>query len=166
MNRFFLYFFLFFCSFAIISCQCSREKPVQQPVDDILPVFVFNNQDSLDINELAVAYVNFVNSSDYEAAADLLYFVRNDSVLPISNEQRQGYLVAMRSLPILGCAQKELELYSDRDNKLRISLLINENGNLAEDKGTINFFLNPVKNEDKWYLTLLDKHAEGVGLYH
>jgi hypothetical protein len=65
-----------------------------------------------------------------------------------------------------GCAQKELELYSDRDNQLRIALKIVESGNLETGEGTTNMFLNPVQKDGQWYLTLLDTHAEGVGVYH
>ena len=65
-----------------------------------------------------------------------------------------------------GCEQKELELYSDRDNQLRIALKIVESGNFETGEGTTNLFLNPVQKDGQWYLTLLDTHAEGVGVYH
>ena len=41
-----------------------------------------------------------------------------------------------------------------------------ESGNSETGEGTTNLFLNPVQKDGQWYLTLLDTHAEGVGVYH
>jgi hypothetical protein len=146
-------------------CSCSNKKEAQVN-ENGLPVFEFTEQDSVAIRELANDYMTRFQSQDYESAAQLLYTVHNDSIFPLTDEQRQGYLNAMAALPITGSALKELNLYSDRDNQIRIALLIGEGGDLEAEKGTINFFLNPVEVDGKWYRTLMSEYAEGVGLYH
>ena len=62
--------------------------------------------------------------------------------------------------------QIKQKLLSDKDNEVRIALLVSPDGDLDSDQGTISFVLNPVYIGEKWYLTLRDQYAEGVGLYH
>lgn len=145
---------------------CTDKKPTSEVDENGLPVFEFSNQDSTNIMSLANDYMTFFGQQNYEAASDMLYIVRNDSIFPLDNEQRNGFVQAMKVLPVYGTALKELKLYSDRDNELRIAVQVSEDGNLETEKGTINFMLNPVQVEGRWYLTLRDKYAEGVGLYH
>lgn len=145
---------------------CTDKKSAQQMNENGLPVFEFSNQDSTNIMALANDYMTFFSQQNYEAVSDMLYIVRNDSVFPLDEEQRNGFVQAMKVLPVYGTALKELTLLSNRDNELRIAVQIAPDGDINEDKGTINFFLNPVEVEGQWYLTLRDEYAEGVGLYH
>lgn len=131
-----------------------------------LPIFEFDNQDSLAIESLADSYLSLVNSGDFESAANMLYMVQNDSVLPLDSIHRAGYLNTMQTLPNFGFTKMQLELNSNRDNRLRIAMKIAEDGNPETGTGVINFFLNPIEHDGVWRLTLLDKYAEGVGLYH
>jgi len=103
------------------------------------------------------------NGGDFNQVADMLYFVRNDSVFPITDAQRQGFIEVMSQIGRLGCQLKDMRLNTFKDNKVRIAVLMNERGNLDDEKGTISLYLNPVKIDNQWYLTLYDKYAEGVG---
>jgi hypothetical protein len=145
---------------------CSGKKSGEAEEAQGLPVFHFEQQDSVAIRNLAQDYVDRINHGDMEGAAGLLYIVRNDSLLSLPTDKRQEFIEHMKLFGKYGCAQKELELYSDRDNQLRIALKIVESGNLETGEGTTNMFLNPVQKDGQWYLTLLDTHAEGVGVYH
>ena len=157
---------LLLASALVVLALASCNKKEQVLNDKGYPVFEFSQQDSTAIMELANDYLARVNNNDFESAAQLLYTVHNDSVFPLTDEQRQGYLGAMKALPVSGFALKELKLYSDRDNELRYAMQIGENGNLETEEGTTNFLLNPVEVDGKWYLTLRSEYAEGVGLYH
>ena len=144
---------------------CGGKRSEQVSVQD-LPAFTFTSADTSAIHQLAETYVGLVRDCNFEAAADMLYFVRNDSILPLDEEQRSGFITTMRIMPFYGCSLKELNLYSDRDNELRIAMQITEDGNSETGEGCTNFFLNPVEKDGTWYLTLLDKYAEGVGIYN
>lgn len=145
---------------------CKSDKKTGEVNEKGLPVFEFNNEDSVAVRQLADEYVQRFQSKDFEACADMLYTVKNDSVHPLTKEQRQGYVNAMQHLPFQGIAVKEQKLLSDKDNEVRIALLMSPDGDLETERGTVNFVLNPVYIGEKWYLTLRDEYAEGVGLYH
>ena len=157
--------FAFFLTALLGACN-SKDKNTAQD-GELIPsvVFEFSSEDSLQVNELADKYVACFNANDMETAADMLYVVRNDSVFPLTDEQKLSFLHAMSQLPKLGFQKKELILKSDLDNKVRIAVLMNEGGSLEEEKATINLFVNPVKIDGCWYLTAYDRYAEGVGRY-
>ncbi len=158
------YFLLpLFCVLFFLSC---RDKRVSETVEPGLPVFEFSNEDSLDIQALAEQYMSYFKSGDLDGAIHLLYIVRNDSVLPLPPQQAEGFKNAIQMFPIVDCSLKELKLYSDRDNELRVALQIAEQGNMETGEGCINLYLNPVEKDGHWFLTLRDEYAEGVGLYH
>ena len=159
MKRYFTFVILLLAS-------CRNGKTTGEVNENGLPIYEFNDKDSVAVRALADDYVNRFKAQNYEAAADMLYTVRNDSVFPLSDDQRNGYLQAMKVMPFRDCAIKEQILRSDKDNQIRIAMLLSEDGSLDEEKGTVNFFLNPVYIDGQWYLTLLDRYAEGVGLYH
>lgn len=163
MNKKYIIFTFLFCLFALSSC---RDKQEKVKVDSGLPVFEFTNEDSLDISALADQYMGYFKDRDYEGVVHLLYIVSNDSIIPLPAEQAEGFKKAMSLLPIVDCSLKELKLFSDRDNELRIALQISEDGDMETGKGCINFFLNPVEKDGHWFLTLRDEYGEGVGLYH
>ncbi|MBP5339274.1 MAG: hypothetical protein J6Z14_08260 [Prevotella sp.] len=124
---------------------------------------IYEAEDSMAITQLANEYVTRFNGGDFNQVADLLYFVRNDSVFPLTEAQREGFVMAMSQIGRLGCQLKDMQLNTFKDNKVRVAVLMDENGSLDEDKGTISLYLNPVKIDNQWYLTLYDRYAEGVG---
>lgn len=143
----------------IISCNNRHPKDnTNKPL-----VVIYEPSDSLAITQLANEYVARFNGGDFNQVADMLYFVRNDSVFPITDAQRQGFIEVMSQIGRLGCQLKDMRLNTFKDNKVRIAVLMNERGNLDDEKGTISLYLNPVKIDNQWYLTLYDKYAEGVG---
>lgn len=148
---------------ALVAC---NKKKTTEPEVIGLPVFTFASEDTAAVQSLANQFVDYFRAGNINAAADMLYIVRNDSVIALPEDQKANFKQALSTLPIYDCAIKEMNLYSNRDNEVRLALLIAEEGNIEREEGTINFFLNPVLQEGNWYLTLLSEYAEGVGLYH
>lgn len=165
MSKKILTCFALFLTVIFYACNSKDKSAVQDENANLLPVFEFSSEDSLKVNELAEQYVACFNANDLETAADMLYTVRNDSVFPLTAEQKSSFMAAMSQLPKFGFQKKELTLKSDLDNKVRVAVLMSENGSLEEEKATINLFVNPVKIEGQWYLTVYDRYAEGVGQY-
>lgn len=126
-------------------------------------VVIYEQEDSLAIIQLANEYVTRFNGGDFNKVCDMLYTVRNDSVFPYTAEQREGFVEAMSKIGTQGCQLKDMQLNTFKDNRVRVAVLLNPEGNLDKEEGTIDLYLNPVKIDNQWYLTLYDKYAEGVG---
>ena len=145
---------------------CTEKKKSPDLSADILPIFEFDQQDSLAIKSLADDFLVRVNNNDFESAADLLYTVHSDSVYPLTDSERSAYVKAMKAIPQFGFVQQDLLLFSNRDNELRIAIKMSEDADVFKKQGIIRFVLNPVEINGQWYLTLRNEYAEGVGDYH
>lgn len=143
---------------------CKNKPSAKSGVDEILrPATMFySHEDTTSINELVNTYVENMKARNFEANANLLYTVRNDSAIAYTDADKAKYLDACNHFHIYDCRLTNLILRSDKNNEARILVQIIENGSLDEKKGVTTLSLNPVKIGDKWYLTLLDKFAEGV----
>lgn len=148
----------------LVGCDNKKQQP-ETADESQMPVFEFSSSDSLIISQLADEYLAAFSVGDFNSASNMLYTVRGDSVFPLTDEERASYIDAMSHLPQHGCQKKEVILNTDRDNRVRIALLMNPEGSLEEEIGTINYYLNPIKVEGQWYLTAFDPYAEGVGIY-
>lgn len=122
----------------------------------------YSGKDSSDIKTLVENYVSALKSKNIEAAANMLYFVRNDSIFPITDNDRKGFTALYSSMPILDCKATTLILRSALNNEARIVVKLKEDGDIDRNIGTTTISLNHVQIEGKWYLTLLDKSAQGV----
>jgi len=154
-------------SSAILAFVACTDKQPQTQEQSTRVFYDFSNTDSLEINRLADDYVACFNSSNFSACADFLYTVRNDSVFPLDEKQRSEFIASMEHIPFGGCERQDLSLKTERDNQVRITVYLAEVDSLHPDaeRPSVNFCLNPVKVEGKWYLTLYDPMAEGVGVY-
>lgn len=148
---------------AVVSCHSKKES--RDNDEPTRPVFVFTDSDSLAVNELADQYIDCLNAEDYDAAAEMLYTVRNDSVFPLTDEVRSEYIKAMTHLPHYGFQKKEVILNTDLDNRVRVAMLLTEGEEVEAEEGIMNYYINPVKVNGQWYLTTFDIYAEGVGIY-
>lgn len=147
----------------VSSCKTDKEHSSTDVADyEQSVVFTFTSDDSLAIDALADQYISLYNSGDFNSAAQMLYTVHNDSILPLSEKERTSFISAMSKLPQFGFQKKELVLKNDLDNRVRIAMLMDPSGSLEDEVGTVNVFLNPVKIRGEWFLTLFDKYAEGV----
>lgn len=122
----------------------------------------YSSADTTAINDLVNKYVVAFNAKDFNACADMLFTIKNDSVNPLTASQREGFLKAYQQLPNYGCKVKSFVLRSDKNNEVKLSVMLISKGNFDTGEGCTHLSLNPIVKNGKWYLTLLDKHAEGV----
>lgn len=145
-----------------IFISCGKKKE-ERPHDYLRPASMYySKQDTTDIYNLVDQYVSYFSAKDLEAAADMLYFVRHDSILPLDETRRAKFIKMYTVLPIYGVKSKGIILNSDRNNEARLTIQVAKNGDLDAEQGVMKFCLNPVVKDGKWYLTLRDMDAEGV----
>jgi len=154
--------FILLISLAFVGC---KNKPKTLPVQNefLRPASMsYTKEDTTNINDLVNIYVENMRARNFEANADLLYFVRNDSAIAYSDGQKKDYVDAWSHMDFYNLKVNTLLLRSAKNNEVQIMMQIIKSGDLEKGIGVTSFYLNPVKIGDKWYLTLLDKNAEGV----
>ena len=146
---------------ALVSCKSDKKPDLKS--EYIRPASMnYSKQDTLEINSLVASYVETFNKKDFVAASNMLYKVRNDSIFPLSESERTQYINAYSHFPTYGCKVKSFLLRSDKNNEVKLLVQIISSGSLEKEEGVTSVSLNPVCIKGKWYLTLLDKNAEGV----
>ena len=160
---------LFSCviGFALASCSSNSDKSAKKQLspEDLLlsPAMDYTADDSAKINALVEQFTEGLKTQNYADCAQLLHKVVDGEVVAYSAEEKQQYVQAMSSFRrIFDVRTTGFILRSDKNNNVKLTLQIQENGNISENIGTISMSLNPVYKDGEWYLTLYDKYAEGV----
>ena len=122
----------------------------------------YTAQDSADIWNLCQQFADFFGKNDFESCAMMLNTFRNDSIFTYTDQQRKEYVNRVQLFSNYGCRIDAFVLNSDRNNEVSLKVKLFNIGTLDDDQGITRLFLNPVKVEDTWYLTLRDMNADGV----
>lgn len=140
---------------------CSNNKKEKEQFL-IPPSIALTKQDTINIMEQVKAYVAQIDGKHYEDAADMLYTLNNDTLVPLTAEQKKKYIMGLNSFNIYATEVVGPIIRSEKNNEVCIKAQIMENGDIKNDVGITRFYLNPVQKDGKWYLTLRDHHQEGV----
>jgi hypothetical protein len=142
----------------------SCKKKQYTPKEEFLrpATMQYSKADTSNIDALVNQYAAYIKNKDFKNAAEMLYEVHNDSVKPLSKEKKLGFINAYSHMPIYASRLNSFTLRSDKNNQIDILVQIIKNGDLDKGIGVTTISLNPVTKKGKWYLTLLDKNAEGV----
>jgi hypothetical protein len=150
----------FLVLFTITSCKNKTYSPTEEY---LRPASMqYTKADTNSIESLVNQYAEFIKNKDFDNAARMLYEVHHDSIKPLSAEKRLGFINAYSNMPIYASRLNNFTLRSDKNNQIDILVQIIKDGNLDKGIGVTKISLNPVTKKGQWYLTLLDKNAEGV----
>lgn len=156
--------FLFAVAFiGLFVTSCKNKKNKNEETYLRPSSIVFTGEDSTEVRSLIGNFVGLLNNHDFTAASASLYQLKDGNPEKLSVEKCKSFEQFLSQLPYKQAKEESFRLRGDKDNKIRIALLLNPNGSIDDNKGVINIILNPVLVDGKWYLTLRDEEAEGVG---
>lgn len=155
-----------FAGLILLGCTSKPEKQrTVRNAEDLLlpPAMQYTANDTLKINELVGQFTEGLNNQDFASCANLLYKVADGEIVAYTDAEKKQYAQAMSSFRhIYDVRTTGFLLRNDKNNNVKLTLQVVENGSISEGRGTINVSLNPVFKDGEWYLTLYDKNAEGV----
>lgn len=161
--RYIKYFLFIFITITLISACGKKEHKNETPEELLRPASMeYTRQDTSNINYLVNTYVSNFGKGNLDECANMLYTYHNNNVVPYSEAKKDSFKTAFSHFHIYGSVVKDMILRSDRNNQVDIAIQIVRNGNLEKGIGVTTLSLNPVYVNGTWYLTLLDKDAEGV----
>lgn len=146
-------------------CSCSGNKKDNRSVasEFLRPASVeYSGKDTAQINDLVQNYIAALSNKQLDKASDMLFTLRNDSIFPLDADSKQGFINAYTNMPIHKCKDMGLTLRSEKNNSVKLAIQVAKGGDIDKNIGVTYIYLNPVKVGGQWYLTLLDKNAEGV----
>ena len=147
--------------FLFAACNQKKTETAEQVI--LRPAEIdLNAQDTIEINQLVDQYVSLFIDNDLQGASSLLNVVNNDSIRPLSEEERTGFVKALSIFHFYDYKNMGMIIRSDKNNEIDLAVQIIPDGDISKNQGVTHFYLNPVKIDGHWYLTLLDNMAEGV----
>lgn len=152
-----------FALIAVIVTGCKNNNKKNKEIFLRPSSIVFTNEDSTEVKSLINNFVGLLNNHDFTSASASLYQLKAGKPEKLSEENCKSFEQFLSQVPYKQAKEEAFRLRGDKDNKIRVSLLLNPNGSVDNNKDVINIVLNPVLVEGKWYLTLRDEEAEGVG---
>lgn len=162
--------FIFISLFtALLFSSCGEKKKAEMHNEYLRPASIeYSKMDTAKINELIDNYINCYKNNDLEAASRMLYKIKNDSIFPLSENERKQYMEALSQFRIYDAKATGFILRSDKNNEMTITLQIipSPQGDIENGTGVMKFALNPILKDGQWYLTLRDLNAEGVENYY
>lgn len=155
------------CLMLFAACGGDKKKETGSQNPYLRPVTLdLSQKDTTQIRQLVDNYVQAFANNDLETASQMLYCVKNDSVIPLPEQERRNFVKAMSVFTVYACELEEFTIRTEKNNEMKLKVQIMEDGDMATGKGVTHFSLNPVLKDGQWYLTVRDENAEGVENYY
>lgn len=155
-----LYFVLFFISSSLIVSSCSSKSDKQEGASahDSF-VASLSSADTTEVLNLCQDFFAKLAAGNKEAAIGMLS-LSNDSGLisSMTDEKAQSLIKQFTLFPVLDNHLVDYTFGDAADNLVRFKVVFSKDEQGKED--AINFGLNPIRKDGKWYLTVRNASAK------
>ena len=155
-----LYFVLFFVSASLVVSSCSsKSENSNGPSAHESFVASLSSADTAEVLNLCQEFFTKLSSGDKEAAIGMLS-LSNDSgfILPMAEEKAQSLIKQFTLFPVLDNHLVDYTFGDAANNLMRFKVVFSKDEQGKED--AINFGLNPIRKDGKWYLTVRNASAQ------
>lgn len=148
---------LLFLSLAISSCSKSAKNSEVSSHDAFIATLT--TEDTTEVLNLCQDFFTKLASGDKEAAINMLS-LSNDScqIIPMTEEKKQSLIKQFTIFPVLDNHLVDYTFGDAADNLMRFKVVFAKDEQGKED--AINFGLNPIRKDGKWYLTVRNASAQ------
>lgn len=156
--------YLLLLSLVFVGCNSGSDKksdskklPIIRPAEIQLTM-----EDTTEVMNLVNQFMTLYQNQDLQSAAQMLYTVENGQPQPYTDDSSKEFINHFPFTKIFDYKVNGFTIRSEKDNEVTVKIQFDPSGDIASNKGVINFVLNPVKLNNHWYLTLMNLRAEGV----
>lgn len=147
----------------VFSCTSENKKTEDTEIQLLeKPSIEVSENDTIAVTNLVNEYVQCLTKQEYNTAVSMLHFVEDGIVYPLTDSIANEYIKHYEMNPIYACKVQGFTFRSNLNNSVTLIAQIIETGDIDRNLGVTRLYLNPVLYQGEWYLTLLDKNAEGV----
>jgi hypothetical protein len=142
--------------FLMCLCASCGHKQESQAVQKEI-VEVPSAQDSADIRQLTVDYLEALKAKEYDQAVGMLHKVRHDSIFDLPQEDAQKLLSQSKLFPVLRYHIDDMKFDGLKDCEVYYTIQFFEKEADDPASNSMSFGLRPRKIGDEWYLTVLTR---------
>ena len=118
--------------------------------------YSFSHQDSIDVLNLVDQFKGYLENNDLRSAVEMLNILKGDSIFPLEPVQQRRQAMALSMVKGVKYDVDYLMFHSDRNNEVKLDILLFEKEENDPKPNKISFYFRPVRFEGKWYLTVKD----------
>lgn len=154
-----LFLVIIFAALAV--CSCNKKRTLQEVADDAIlkPEMELSQSDTTEVLSLVNRYIQLQKDGKAEDAFSMIYFLDKDSIVPLPAEMKKRLYGYYSLIDFKGKeAQIDHLIFVDEtDSQVRYTVeLFKQKPGEAQRPTKMSFFINPVRRDGKWYLTLPD----------
>jgi len=153
------YLILSVVSVSMIVTSCSNGSTKSETTDHEAFISSLTSADTTEVLNLCQDFFSKLAAGDKEAAIGMLS-LSNDSgvILPMTEEKIQSLTKQFTLFPVLDNHLVDYTFGDAADNLMRFKVVFAKDEEGKED--AINFGLNPIRKDGKWYLTVRNASAQ------
>lgn len=141
-------------------CSCGGDKKKGEPVTINLngPLMNLDSQDTIIVRQMSTEFMDYLKAKDYKSALSMLYYVDPDStIVPLTNSMAIRQLQIFQIFPVLDYKCEGIRFRTETDCQVKyIITFFEKEGPDDTRNNTTAFYLQPVRFEGQWYLTVRD----------
>lgn len=141
------------------SCSKSKkqESLKEQEENFIRPAeMTLDKNDTATVNELVNQYLNRLQNKKFQDAMNMLYFLKNDSVVPVPEKFKKRQMFTMQAFQGVRYELQSITFLRETDCEVKYKSILFEKKAGDNRPNDIVFALRPVRIQGKWYLTVDD----------
>lgn len=153
------YFVVLFCLTVSIASCSSNESKKEGPSQHDLFVSSLTKADTTEVLELCEQFFAQLKAGEKEAAFSMLSLSNEEGeVIAMTDEKKQSLNRQFTLFPVLDNHIVDYTFGEAADNLVRFKVVFGKDEQGKED--AINFGLNPIRKDGKWYLTVRNASAK------
>ncbi len=155
-------FYFILLTFVVISffdsCTSKKEEKVEPSAHDQF-VATLTDADTTEVLNMCQDFFTKLAAGDKEAAIGMLSLSNDSGVIsPMTDEKAQSLIKQFTLFPVLDNHLVDFQFGDAADNLMRFKVVFSKDEQGKED--AINFGLNPIRKDGKWYLTVRNASAQ------
>lgn len=145
------YITLFIIAVFVGMSSCTNKKTSVAETD----TYNVTSQDTADVLKLASSCMDALKEGRTKVALEMMYMVRNDTLMPISNEQKEKMAKRFRFFPVLDYTIENFNFSQYDGNEVKFRVKFAEEDTIGKKPAaytSIRFC--PVKYDADWHLSI------------
>lgn len=134
-----------------IGCVEKKEKPLFPEDSQVSFLKNLTHQDTLDFLKPSNACMDTLKLGKIDKALSIIYFDRNDTLLPLTGKMKEKLRQRFERFPIKEYRLESFDIQGFSSNSVVYTIRFREE---SKQPNTIKLVFNPVWINDTWYLTL------------
>lgn len=138
-------------------CACNGDKKQGDTLEskNFGPLMTLDSQDTIIVDQLSTEFIEHLKNNEYADAISMLYYLDPDSsVVPLPRNLAIRQEQIFRTFPVLDYRFESIRFRTETDCQVKFNITFSHNAE-GEDY-TTSLYLQPVRRDGQWYLTIRD----------